>query len=131
MGRNPVKTMKHINVRYYFIKDRVETGDVVIEHCPTEEMLGDHFTKPLKGALFRKFMAEIMNILDDLDMGEMSMDETGLKKGIACKLHNETDPGFPQECVGDCDKSGRKTGAVECPDIGKHKGTYNAVLLEK
>ena len=26
------KNTKHINVRYYFIKDRVETGDVVIEH---------------------------------------------------------------------------------------------------
>ena len=30
------KTTKHINVRYYFIKDRVETGAVVIEHCLTE-----------------------------------------------------------------------------------------------
>ena len=67
------KNTKHINVRYYFIKDWVETGDVVIEHCPMEKMLGDHFTKPLQGALFRKFRAEIMNIPDDLDMGEMGM----------------------------------------------------------
>ena len=36
------KNTKHINVHYYFIKYRVETGDVVIEHCPTEKMLGDH-----------------------------------------------------------------------------------------
>ena len=36
-----------------------------------------------------------MNIPDDLDMGDMSMDRTGLKMGIACKLHNKTDPGFP------------------------------------
>ena len=34
------KNMKHINVRYYFIKDWVETGDLVIKHCWTEEMLG-------------------------------------------------------------------------------------------
>ena len=68
------KNTKHINVCYYFIKDRVETGDVVIEHCPMEKMLGDHFTNPLQGALFRKFRAEIMNIPDDLDMGEMGMD---------------------------------------------------------
>ena len=39
-----------------------------------EKMLGDHFTNPLQGALFRKFRAEIMNIPDDLDMGEMGMD---------------------------------------------------------
>ena len=37
-------------------------------------MFGDHFTKQLQGALFRKFRAEIMNITDDLDMGDMGMD---------------------------------------------------------
>ena len=89
------KNTKHINVRYYFIKDRVETGDMVIEHCPTGKMLGDHFTKPLQGALFRKFRAEIMNIPDDLDMGENGMDGKGLNNGIKCKLHIETDPRCP------------------------------------
>ena len=79
-------------MRYYFIKYWVDTGDVVAEHCPTEKMLGDHSTKPLEGALFRNFRAEIMNIPDDLDMGDMSMDGKGQKKGITCKLYNETDP---------------------------------------
>ena len=58
--KSSTKNTKHINVRYYFIKDRVDTGDVVIEHCPTEKMLGGHFIKPLQGALFRKFRAEII-----------------------------------------------------------------------
>ena len=52
---------------------------MVIEHCPTEKMLGDHFTKPLQGALFRKFRAEIMKISDYLDMGGMGMDVKVLK----------------------------------------------------
>ena len=55
--------------------------------------MGEHFTKPLEGALFRKFRAEIMNIPDYLDMGEMGVYGTGFKKGIACKLHYNTDPG--------------------------------------
>ena len=55
--KSSTKNAKHINLRYYFIKDRVEAGEVVIEHFPTEKMLGDHFTKPLQGALFRKFRA--------------------------------------------------------------------------
>ena len=67
--KSSTKTTKHINMRYYFIKGRVDTRGVVIKHCPTEKMLGYHFTKPLQGALFRKFRAEIMNIPDDLDMG--------------------------------------------------------------
>ena len=125
------KNTKHINMRYYFIKDRVETGDLVIKSFPTEVMLGDHFTNPLQGALFREFRAEIMNIPDDLDMGEMGMDRTGFKKGITCKLHNDTDPGFPQECVRDCGKVGRENGAMECPYIRTHNGTYDAVILEK
>ena len=72
-----------------------------------------------------------MNVPDDLDMGEMGMDGTGFKKGITCKLHNETDPGCPQECVGDCGKVVRGNGDMECPDIGTHNGTYDAVILEK
>ena len=56
------KNTTHINVRYYFIKYRVETGDVAIKHCPMEKMLGDHFTNCLQGPLSRKFRSEIMNI---------------------------------------------------------------------
>ena len=84
----------------------------MIEHFLKEEVLGGHFTKSLQGVLFRKLRAEIMNIPDDLDMGEMGMDITGLKKGTVCKLHNETDPGCPQEYVGGCGKVGRKIGAM-------------------
>ena len=75
--KSSTKNMKHINVRYYFIKDRVETRALVIKHCPMEEILGGHFTKPLQGALLRKFRAEIMNIPDELYIGEMVMDRTG------------------------------------------------------
>ena len=42
-----------------------------------------------------------MNIPDDVDMGEMGMDRSGIKKGVEWKLNNEIDPGFPQERVGD------------------------------
>ena len=94
-------------------------------------MLRDHFTKPLQGALFRKFRSEIMNILDDLNIGDMGMDRKVLKKGITCKLHNETDPRCPQEFVGDCGRTGRENGAMECSNIGVRRGTYNTVRLEK
>jgi hypothetical protein len=53
---------KHVNVRYYFIKDRIESGEVVVEHCPATEMIGDFFTKPLQGAMFIRFRNIIMNI---------------------------------------------------------------------
>jgi hypothetical protein len=40
------KRTKHIRVRYFFIKDQVNNGDITLKHCPTGEMLADHFTKP-------------------------------------------------------------------------------------
>ena len=36
-----------------------------------------------------------------------------------------------EACVGGCGKVGRKNSAMECPDIGTHNGTYDAVILEK
>ena len=56
------KRTKHMNIRYFYIKDRVDSKDVRIEHCPTEDMLADYFTKPLQGSLFLKLRDLIMNI---------------------------------------------------------------------
>ena len=128
------KNKKHNNVRYYFIKYRVESGEVIIEHCPRTKILGDHFTKPLQGVLFRKFRAEIMNISDDLDMDEMGMDGAGIKKGVMWKIHNETDPGFPQECVGDYENLGGRDGAEDRSDgrVGRVRADiYDSVILKK
>jgi hypothetical protein len=55
------KRTKHINLRYYFITDRIKAGELSVEHCPTGEMVGDFFTKPLQGKLFLKFRQLIMN----------------------------------------------------------------------
>lgn len=49
------KCMKHINIQYFFITNRVNKGNVSLVWCPTGDMIGDFMTKPLQGALFRKF----------------------------------------------------------------------------
>ena len=46
---------RHINIRYFWIKDRTSANRITIRHCPTLEMLADFFTKPLQGNLFRVF----------------------------------------------------------------------------
>jgi hypothetical protein len=56
------KRTKHIRVRYFFIKDRITSGDITLKHFPAKEMIADHFTKPLQGAMFRRFRAEIQEI---------------------------------------------------------------------
>jgi hypothetical protein len=57
------KRTRHINIRYYFVKDRIDKGELRVEYCPTENMLADMFTKPLQGALFRKFRDQLLNIV--------------------------------------------------------------------
>jgi hypothetical protein len=56
------KRTKHINCRFYFITDRIKNKELSVAHCPTEEMIGDFFTKPLQGKLFYRFRQLIMNL---------------------------------------------------------------------
>ena len=56
------KRTRHINIRYYFVTDCANCGEIKLQHCPTAEMLGDYFTKPLQGALFTKFRDRILNL---------------------------------------------------------------------
>ncbi len=56
------KRTKHINVRYFFITDRISKGEVRVEWCPTNDMIADFMPKPLQGALFRKFRDLIMGV---------------------------------------------------------------------
>jgi hypothetical protein len=59
------KRMRHINIRYFFVTDRIAAREVKVEYCPTGEMLGDFFTKPLQGILFRKFFNHVLNLNGD------------------------------------------------------------------
>jgi hypothetical protein len=61
-GSSAGQRSRHINIRYYFIKDRIESGDINLIHCPTGIMIADFFTKPLQGALLTKFRDLIMGI---------------------------------------------------------------------
>ena len=56
------RSSRHIDVRFFFIKDRVEAGDVEVAFCGTEEMVADFLSKPLQGGVFRRFRDAIMGI---------------------------------------------------------------------
>ena len=43
---------KHIEIRYYFIRELVENGDIKMEYCRFEQQLADIFTNPLGMAIF-------------------------------------------------------------------------------
>jgi hypothetical protein len=57
------KRTKHINIRYYFVTDRINQQGLTIEWCPTGDMITDFMTKPTQGALFKKFRDQIMGVI--------------------------------------------------------------------
>jgi hypothetical protein len=59
------KRTRHLNIRYFFVTDRVKAGELSIEYCPTGEMLADPGTKPLQGKTFFDFRKQILNLSDD------------------------------------------------------------------
>jgi hypothetical protein len=38
---------KHIDIKYHFVRDMIDKNEIAIEHCPTELMLADVFTKAM------------------------------------------------------------------------------------
>jgi hypothetical protein len=53
---------KHINIRYFFIKDCIKCKEVKIKFCGTNDMWADFYTKPLQGKKFIEFRKTILNL---------------------------------------------------------------------
>jgi hypothetical protein len=50
---------RHINVRYHFIRDCIESGTIKLHYTPTSDMLADGFTKALDRLKFATFVSSI------------------------------------------------------------------------
>ena len=81
LEKNGQKSMgqrsRHINIRYFFVTDQIEKGNVEIEYCPTDKMVGDYLSKPLQGSKFRKFRTSILNL-----KGKDPKPQSGLKNSV-------------------------------------------------
>jgi hypothetical protein len=61
-GQSNSERTRHIDIRYFFITDRIKRGDIQVIYKPTLEMMADIMTKPLTGNLFRKLRDLLLNI---------------------------------------------------------------------
>jgi hypothetical protein len=54
LAKNPEfhKRTKHIDIRYHFVREKVEDGQVCLQYCPTQDMLADIMTKPIPAVQF-------------------------------------------------------------------------------
>ena len=55
-------------MRYFFIKERINTGEIRLSYLPTKEMIADLLTKPIQGKLFTKLRDRLLGrMVDDCD----------------------------------------------------------------
>ncbi len=99
------KCTKHIKAKFFFIKDRVDDGDIKVLDCTTHEMWEDVMTKPLQGMAFKVMRAELMNCLVNYEDLEVEMDKDRTKRPVTApkmatwKSVVATLFKAPQECV--------------------------------
>jgi hypothetical protein len=60
-GYSNNKRTRHINIRYFYLKSKVDDGEVVLEYMPTDEMIADVLTKPLQGEKFIELRDALLN----------------------------------------------------------------------
>jgi hypothetical protein len=110
------KHTQHLEIRFFFITNIVAKKNLRIEHCPTDDMVGDFYTKPLQGSKLIKHRNRIL--------------------GISCYNGDSMDPPVCKECVEnsgpavhyDDDKAVRTTPWIEV--VGEKKRRPHAYSSE-
>lgn len=61
IAKNPVDhaRTKHIDIRYHYIRECVQNGQIQLKYCCTENMKADILTKPLPRQKFEYFREKI------------------------------------------------------------------------
>lgn len=61
LAKNPEfhKRTKHIDICYHFVRKKVEDGQVVLQYCPTEDMLTDMMTKAIGASQFGELRSKL------------------------------------------------------------------------
>jgi hypothetical protein len=93
------KKTKQIKAKFFYVKDKVDDGDMQVIDCPIEEMWAGVLTKPLQGMGFKKMRAQLMNCV--IEYEENKIRETSSNSGLLTGRGSRTFPfQTPQECVG-------------------------------
>ena len=64
--RSSGKQTRALNIRYFYIMDQIERGNIEIKYCLTDEMTGDYMSKGLQGFKFKKFRDRIMGFNENV-----------------------------------------------------------------
>ena len=62
LANNPIhkERTKHINIRYHFIRERVQLRELVIEKVDTKFNIADLFTKPVDNTTYSRLLLKLL-----------------------------------------------------------------------
>jgi hypothetical protein len=71
LSENPVfhDHSKHIDIRYHFLRDRVQKGAIALEYIQTDQQVADILTKPLAKGKFKMFR-ERLGLVENTFLGK-------------------------------------------------------------
>lgn len=57
LAKNPVhrQRCKHVDIKYHFVRSMLKDDEMILEYCPTNEMVADILTKPANKLKLMKF----------------------------------------------------------------------------
>ena len=125
------KQTRHINIRYFFVTDRIQKGDAQIVHCPTDMLIADFYTKPLQGKQFRIFRNLILNLDEPVALNHSKAESIENKESTNLGSNKIKKSGTKvklQECVGL--RTIRTYKYVLCGGIHKRMKLRNTGLLK-
>jgi hypothetical protein len=69
------KRTRHFKIKYFFITDLVQRGEVKLLYCPTEVMLADYMTKGVVGTKFIEFRDQVLGITSPSEVSRSVLDQ--------------------------------------------------------
>ena len=124
------KSTRYIGIRFSFIKDRVDKGEIEVVFCLTERMLADFVTKLLQGCAFIR-MRDVMMGISDLSFLFVSKEGTGIRvKHVVTR-----DEIVRKELSENADEASKNADkALKNPDVSvlfpvNHRNLHSAVTM--
>ena len=64
-GTGSFKRAKHIKVRFFWLKDLIDDGEVILIYVPSEELVADMLTKATTGAKFKYLRDKLLGVMEE------------------------------------------------------------------
>ena len=61
-GTGSFKRAKHIKMRFFWLKDLIDEGEIILKYVPSEELVADMLTKATTGAKFKYLRGKLLGI---------------------------------------------------------------------